>query len=418
MTKDFFINNRRKYCNQIQKYSLSLFFSGKAYQKSADEDYVFEVNKNFYYLTGINQANVILGIIHNGETASTVLFIEENDPVLVKWVGAKLTIDEATLISGIKDVRYLNEFDNFIYNSFNSSRKSIYNFDLLYLDLERRNEEKFTSLAISFSKKFKKAYPEITINNSHNKVIALRMVKSNDEIELIKESIETTKNGILELLKHSKAGLYEYQLESYFDQYIMFNGQKTHAFKTIAATGFNATILHYVNNNTILKDNELILFDLGSRTNFYVSDISRTIPVNGKFTIRQKEVYNEVLNVNKLCIEFLKPGVTWIEFNNYAKELLTEALNRLGLLKNGKTINDYYWHSIGHNIGLDTHDPGLYDKPIGAGMVLTVEPGIYIEDEAIGVRIEDNILITENGNVNLSSEIIKEVEDIENFMKK
>ena len=153
-------------------------------------------------------------------------------------------------------------------------------------------------------------------------------------------------------MKMSRPGLYEYQLESYFDQYIKANGQKTHAFKTICASGKNAAILHYVKNNKVMQAGELVLFDLGARTDFYVSDISRTIPVDGKFTERAKAVYQEVLDVNKKCIEYLKPGVTWKEFNEYAKELLAEALKRLGLIKENKELSKYYWHSIGHFIGL------------------------------------------------------------------
>ena len=210
----------------------------------------------------------------------------------------------------------------------------------------------------------------------------------------------------------------EYELESYFDFHIKNNGQRTNSFKTIAAGGKNATILHYSSNNCELNDGDLVLFDLGCKTNFYCSDITRTFPVNGVFTERQKEVYNEVLNVNKKCIEFLKPGVTRKEFNNYADSLIIKACYNLGLIKEDKEYRNYYWHSIGHSLGLDTHDPCDYNKPLQEGYVITVEPGIYIEEENIGIRIEDDVLITKNGAENLSESIIKEVDDIEKFMKK
>ena len=219
-------------------------------------------------------------------------------------------------------------------------------------------------------------------------------------------------------MKESKAGLYEYQLESYFDYVIKNEGQRINSFKTIAASGVNATILHYVDNNAVLKDGDLVLFDLGTETEFYISDISRTFPVNGKFTPRQKEVYQAVLDVNKKCIEFLKPGITKEEYNNYAKELLIKACKKLGLITKDEELSKYYWHSVGHSIGLDTHDPCDYDSPFKAGMLVTCEPGLYIEEEKIGVRIEDDILITEDGAINLSQDIIKEVKDIEDFMKK
>jgi len=418
MNKEFFINSRKKYIKEIENESLSIFFSGKNCQRSADQEYDFEVDKNFYYLAGVNQANVILAIIKKDNTVKEVLFIEKNDETLTKWVGLKLETKEAEEISGITDIRFVDDFKDFVFASFNNSRKSSDSLKTLYLNLERRNEPNFLNLALIFSKDFKKNYPDITIKNSYNTVIALRMIKSEEEVILIKESVKTTRYAIEKLMKNSEVGLYEYQLETIFDAYIKYHGQKDQAFKTIAATGKNATILHYVNNNTVLQENDLILFDLGCRTKFYASDISRTIPVNGKFTLRQKEIYQEVLNVNKLCIDYLRPGVLWDDFNKLARTLLTESCERLGLLKEGKTITDFYYHNVGHFLGLDTHDPGLYDKVIQEGMVITVEPGIYIEDESIGIRIEDDILVTKGGNINLSEDIIKEIDDIEKFMAK
>ena len=244
------------------------------------------------------------------------------------------------------------------------------------------------------------------------------MNKSPEEIEKIQESIDVTKGALENVLKNIKPGLYEYQVETFYDSFIKFNGQKVTSFDTICATGKNATILHYVNNNTMIKDNDLVLFDLGCCTDYYISDISRTYPANGKFTPRQKEIYEIVLNCNKKCIEFLKPGLTWEDFNKYANSLLIEGLKNIGLIKENKELVKYYWHSIGHSIGLDTHDPSIYNVKFEPGLIVTVEPGLYLEDEGIGIRIEDNVLITEDGCVNLSSNIIKEIDDIEKFMKK
>ena len=207
-------------------------------------------------------------------------------------------------------------------------------------------------------------------------------------------------------------------METYYDSYIKFNGQKVTSFETICATGKNATILHYVDNNSLINDNDLVLFDLGCCTDFYISDISRTYPANGKFTERQKQIYEIVLNCNKKCIEFLKPGLTWDEYNKYANSLLIEGLKNIGLIKEDKELIKYYWHSIGHSIGLDTHDPDIRNVKFEEGMLMTVEPGLYLEDEGIGIRIEDNILITKDGCINLSKDLIKEIDDIEKFMKK
>ena len=417
MNQEFYVKTRKKYFNKIKEGTVSLFYSGEIFPKSGDQDFDFEADKNFYYLTGINQANVILALVKGKDRLEEFLFIEANDPLYVKWYGAKLTIDEAKKISGIQNVHYLSSFENVIFSLFNNTRSSGTGYKEIYLNLERRNDQNYSNWALRYAKKFAKVYPEVIINNSYDIVIGLRATKESEEVELIKESIAVTKTGIEELMKHSKPGLYEYQLESYFDQHIKFNGQRVHSFKTIAATGVNATILHYVFNNTLLQDGELILFDLGCSTKSYISDITRTFPVNGKFTNRQAEVYQEVLNVNKKCIDFLKAGITWKEYQEFARDLIIKACKKLNLITEDKDVTKYYWHGIGHSIGLDTHDPSPFNEPLQAGTVLTVEPGIYIEEEKIGIRIEDNVLITDNGCLNLSKDIIKEIKDIENFMK-
>lgn len=418
MDKQFYINNRKRYIDLINDNSVTVLFSGNTFQRSADQDYPYSVNRNFYYLTGINQANVILVLVKGINGVKEYLFIEENDPVLVKWVGAKLTKEEAKEISGIENVLYLNSFESLIFSLFNSSRKNYDELYYLYLDLERRNSEDYSTKALSYAKVVQSKYPEVKIENAYKKIVRLRMNKAPEEIEKMQESIDVTKGALENVLKNIKPGLYEYQVETFFDSYIKFNGQKTISFETICATGKNATILHYVDNNTKIKENELVLFDLGCCTDYYISDISRTYPANGKFTERQKQIYNIVLNCNKKCIEFLKPGLTWDEYNKYANSLLIEGLKEIGLIKEDKELINYYWHSIGHSTGLDTHDPDIRNIKFEEGMVMTVEPGLYLEDEEIGIRIEDNILITKDGCINLSKDIIKEVDDIEDFMKK
>lgn len=416
MDNKFFIKNRQMFLDKCVESSLSLFFSGKTFQRSADADFKFEVDKNFYYLAGINQANVILALVKEKNSTRNVLFIEKNDPVLIKWVGKKLEIEEVKELSGIDEVYYLDNFKTFIFSVFNSSRKSNGNLTNLYLNLERRNDEIYTNLASEYANDFRKVYPEVKILNSYLMVVELRMIKTEEEINVIKDAINTTKGGLNEVMKNLHPGLYEYQVEAIFDYYLKYSSNRDTAFDTIAASGKNATILHYVANNNLINDNELMLFDLGSRHDFYISDISRTYPTNGKFTKRQKEVYEEVLNVNKLCIEFLKPGVTWVEYNKYANGLLAEACKRLGLINEDSELSKYYYHSIGHSIGIDTHDPANHALSISEGMIVTVEPGLYIEEESIGIRIEDDVLITSDGRINLSKDIIKEVKDIENFM--
>jgi len=418
MNKEFYINNRNKYLSSVAENSVTILFSGNAYQRSADQDYPFSVNKNFYYLTGINQENVILVLVKGFNGTKEYLLIEENDEVMAKWVGMKLTKDEAKEISGIENILYLSSFESLLFSLFNSSRKSFEAVESIYLDLERRNNNDYSTKALRFSKEFKEKYPEINIKNAYLNIVSLRMIKSEEEIAKIQESIDVTKGALENVMKNIKPGLYEYQVETYYDSYIKFHGQKEKSFETICATGKNATILHYVNNNSIIQDNDLVLFDLGCCTDYYISDISRTYPANGKFTERQKQIYEIVLNCNKKCIEFLKPGLTWDEYNKYANSLLIEGLKNIGLIKEDKELIKYYWHSIGHSIGLDTHDPDVRVKKFEEGMLMTVEPGLYLEDEGIGIRIEDNILITKDGCVNLSKDIIKEIDDIEKFMRK
>lgn len=409
MIKEFFINNRKKYIDKINDNSLTVLSSGCVLRRSADEDFDFEIDKNFYYLTGINQAEVFYILLKKNNEIKEMLFIEENDPIKVKWVGAKLYPNEASEISGIEKIAFTKDYDAKL-------EELLSEVNDVYLNFEVSKSHRFNSNYV-FSSRLKKKYPDKNYIDNNDIIVSLRSVKESCEVEKIKQSIDVTKLGIEALMSQSRPGIYEYQLESHFDFVVKNNGQRITSFKTIAASGINATILHYVANDKVLEDNELILFDLGCETDFYISDISRTFPVNGKFTERQKEVYNEVLNVNKKCIEFLKPGVTRMEYNNYAKKLLAEACKRLGLIKEDDELIKYYFHGIGHSIGLDTHDPCAYDPEFKEGMMLTVEPGLYIPEEKIGIRIEDDVILTKDGCINLSSNIIKEVEDIENFFK-
>ncbi|UYP00321.1 M24B family metallopeptidase [Oceanotoga sp. DSM 15011] len=234
---------------------------------------------------------------------------------------------------------------------------------------------------------------------------------------MTKKAIEITKNGIYEMMKNSKPDMMEYQIEAYFDFILKSNGVTEYAFPTIAASGKNGAILHYSSNNSKASDGDLILFDLGAKWNNYSADISRTFPVNGRFTQRQKDIYNVILDTMKEIENNAKPGITLGNLNELSKRLLADGCKKLGLIEDEKDLSKYYFHSIGHFLGLDTHDVGQRGKEFEPGMIITNEPGLYIPEENIGIRIEDDLLITENGCENLSKEIIKEIEDIENFMK-
>ena len=415
MNKEFFENNRRKLIEEVEDNSIIVLFAGNAPKKSGDENYPFTPNRNFYYFTGIDEEGPILIISKIKGIISERLFIKEIDEERERWVGKSIRSNEAEEISGVKYIDYLGSFYDYLNKVFSETEEIN-----LYLDMERDSFQDLQGISESFSEEVKKRYPFVRIKNIFPKIIPLRMVKSKEEIEEMKKAIEITIKGVESLMKNAKVGMKEYQLEAYYEFVCRSSGIKDYAFKTIAASGKNATILHYVDNNSETKDGDLILFDLGAQHNYYNADITRTFPVNGVFSERQKEVYNTVLRVNERVIRTIKPGLEYKELNKMATEWIAEECIKLGLIKNKEEVSKYYWHSIGHSLGLDTHDISNKDRNtiFKEGMVWTVEPGIYIEEESIGIRIEDDVLITSNGVEVLTKDMIKTVEDIEEFMKK
>lgn len=420
MEKEFYQNNRKNYLNCVNDGSLSVFFSGKQITKSADQCYPFQVNNNFYYLTGINKPEMILVLAKGANQTRDYLFIEKPSEYASLWFGDKMLKSEASQISGIAETNifYLEDFESTIHRLLQVSRASVFGFiNDMYFDLEREGFEAMPSLGNQFANKIKDKYPHIRINNAYNIVCVLRTYKADCEVAAICDAIDITEEGIKALMVNAAPNMYENELESYYDQVIKYHGSRV-SFTTIAASGVNGTVLHYDENNQVMKDNSLVLFDLGCISQLYCSDITRTFPVNGKFTDRQKEIYSIVLECNKKCIEWLRPGVTSKEYNDYARQILIDGCKRIGLIKEDQEINKYYYHSIGHYLGLDVHDVGEYVTPFKEGIVITCEPGLYIREEGIGIRIEDDVLITKDGAKCLSSNIIKEIDDIEDFMAK
>lgn len=415
MKKEFFKKNRQTFLSLLEDDSIAVLHSGFSAFKTADQTHPYIVNRNFYYLTGIKQENVILLLSKNFE----MLFIAPIDVVMSKWVGKTLTKEEVSEISGVKveNIVYLNTFENTLFTMFQSTRHNVFTTSQIYLDLELRRLPLYNSFALNLSKKIQKEFPAITIKNCYNLIVKLRTQKQPEEIELMVSSIETTNRAIQNVMIHHDELTNEALGEAYHD-FVLIKEGKIKSFNNIIAAGQNATILHYEDNNQEIKDNSLLLMDVGCFTEEYSSDISRTFPVSGKFTERQKAVYEVVLNCNKKCIEYLKPGITFKEFNAFARKLLFEGCKEIGLVEKEEDLMKYYYHSIGHSLGLDVHDPAVEAEGILEGMVLTVEPGLYIEEEGIGIRIEDDVLITKDGAVVLSKDIIKEVKDIEEFMKK
>ena len=413
MDKNFFINNRKKLVEKMDDNSLVLLFAGKAPYKSADYKYDFTTNRNFYYMTGIEEESITLVISKIKGKITEYLFIKRHDPIMAKWVGATISEEDAKEVSGVENIRLLENLYNFVGSQIENS-----NIEAMYFDLERREFKMEASEALKFSKEVLEVYPYIRVSNVHKDISAMRMIKESDEVKKIEQAIAITKEGIELMMKNSKPDVMEYEIEAYFNYCLTKNGVRDRAFPTIAAAGVNATILHYDKNNSKAKDGDLILFDLGAQHGFYNADITRTFPVNGRFTERQKQIYSIVLDAMKAVEKATKPGITFKELNEVCKSVLIAGCKQIGLIKEDSEISRYYYHGVGHHLGLDTHDVGDGSVALCPGMVLTNEPGLYIEEENIGIRIEDDLLVTEDSCINLSKDIIKEINDIEKFMNK
>ncbi len=414
MDKSLFKKNRKKLMNNLENNSMVILFSGNAPVKSEDENYQFTPNRNFYYFTGIDEEDLILLMIKLENEVSEYLFIKEIDEEKERWVGKSIRDYEAKEISDIINVDTINNFDDFI----NKKLKAYSDFNI-YLDFSKSHNDVLTKEKI-MAKKLLELYPYIRIKNIYPSIIPLRLVKEKEEIENIQRAIDITIKGIKNIMVNAKPEMMEYELEAYFEFACRKLGVKDYAFKTIAASGKNATILHYVNNNSRCKADDLVLFDLGAQYNYYNGDITRVFPISGKFTERQKQVYNAVLSVNKRVISVIKPGLKYLDLNKMARKWIAEECIKLGLIESEEEVGKYYWHSIGHSLGLDTHDIDRMDRNtiFEEGMVWTVEPGIYIEEEGIGIRIEDDIVVTKDGANVLTKDMIKEIDEIEKFMEK
>ena len=403
---------REKLFKELPKNSIAVFLSGTAPYQLGDEKYPFDVQRTFYYLTGLDKENLVLLMAKGSKTTQTILFIEPFDEVQARWVGGKIRKPEAQEISGITDIRYVDELEDTLnrYFGFMSSDEPW----SLCGELNKQFLTQPSQLTDLFNK-VKAAYPDVAIKNISGTIARLRMVKTGEEVTKIKKAIAVTNAGIKAMMQASRDYIWENELEAYFD-FVLKSEQCGHAFHTICATGENATTLHYGENNCQADPGDLVLCDLGASYEYYNADITRTFPVNGHFTARQKEVYEVVLKANKMVMEHARPGVTLRELNNLVIEFYERELPKIGLLNKNDTVRDYYFHGVSHHLGLETHDVSIYDAPLQAGNVITDEPGLYLAEEGIGIRIEDDLLITEEGCVCLSSSIIKDVDDIEQYM--
>ncbi len=407
----FHTENRQKIMRGLKPNSIAVLFSGEAVRSTADMAHPFVVNRNFYYLTGLNRANFILLMANLNGQLTTELFIEEPNYDIEKWIGRRMTKQQVEAVTGIAKISYLQDFEKAMVGY--ASKKVAH----LYTDFDRRDWDDCDAIQHSWAKDFAARYPYVKIENILPLMIEARMIKSDYEVDQIRRAIAYTKSGLEKIMRQLKPGLYEYQLNSLFTYSITNDGSAGNSFDTIAAGGKNAVILHYVENDQKLADGNLVLLDLGALENNYASDISRTFPVNGKFSARQRQLYEIVLGAQEAVRAKMVPGTPFGELNETCIAYLRQALKQIGLIKTDEELSKYYYHGVSHHLGLDVHDIDDRRQPLAAGMVITLEPGLYIAEEGIGIRIEDDILITATGNEVLSADIIKSVDQIESFMR-
>jgi len=405
-------NRRNKILKSLQSNVAIMLFSGKAPMRSEDEAYPFSVNRNFYYLTGLDKEDMVLLMYNLDGVSKEILFILPYNKSLARWVGGRMLKEEASEISEIKDVRNISEIDETVASLMNRTRKDN-NFKFCF-DFWHYNMDQEDTPAGRYAKKLRERYPYVVFKDIYPVLTHLRLIKDEYEISCIRKAIHTTNLGIQQMMKSAKPGVNEMTMEGVFDFVLAQAMCRNKAFDTIAASGERATILHYSDNNQVMNDGELFLCDLGATYNYYCADISRTFPVNGRFSDRQREIYEIVLNAQKIVENNARVGMKMKDLNQMVIDFYKKELPLHGLYRD---VSDYYFHSVSHHLGLDTHDvDGGMGAVLEAGNVITNEPGLYIADEGIGIRIEDDLVITGTGCEVLSKEIIKEVYDIETFM--
>ena len=408
-----FAERRKQVFEKMERQSALILFSGIESHVSADEYAPFEADRNFFYLTGLRRDHMILLMKKTLKEEQVSLFIEEADPTQERWYGRKVTVDEAKEISGIDNVMFLDSFEGVVDRMM--AREDI---DSLYFDCYRYQLEDMPDYNMIKAKEFAEKYPGHAVKNISQVIAELRMQKDGDEVALVREAIGITDKALQYVMKHLEPGMAEYQAQADFEYMIRYNGAEGTAFPTIAGSGANGTMLHYDTNLDICEDGSLLLMDLGAKYRGYCADITRTYPVNGTYTERQRQVYDIVLAANREVAKTAKPGMTLKELNEIAKKVLAAGCMKLGLIEKEDEIDTYYMHGVSHHLGIDVHDvTAACNDTLQPGAIITDEPGLYIDEWEIGIRIEDDLLITENGCECLSEAIIRDPDEIEAFMK-
>lgn len=421
--QNLFIKNRKKFMAQMKPKSIAVFNSNDIYPISADSTMPFEQARDIFYLSGADQEETILLLFPDAldKKHREILFVRETNEHIAVWEGAKLTKEQATAVSGIETVYWLTDFDKVFFDLMTEADTIYFNTNEHYrqsVETETREDR--------FIQKCKKDFPAHQWAKSNPILQQIRGVKEPEEIALMQTACDITEKGFRRILGFVKLGVWEYEMEAEFLHEFVRNRSKGFAYTPIIASGANANVLHYVENNQQVKDGDMILMDLAAEYANYSSDLTRTIPANGRFTDRQKAVYSAVLRVKDQATKMLVPGTLWAEYHKEVGKIMTSELLGLGLLDKADVQNEdpnwpaykkYFMHGTSHHIGLDTHDYGELKTPMKANMVFTVEPGIYIPKEGMGIRLEDDVVIQENGEpFNLMRNIPIEIEEIEELM--
>ncbi|MBT8281564.1 MAG: aminopeptidase P family protein [Muriicola sp.] len=419
-----FIANRKKFMKKMKPKSVAVFNSNDVYPISADSTMPFQQHRDIFYLSGVDQEESILLLFPDAlkKENREILFVRETNDHIAVWEGEKLSKEQGTKVSGIKNVQWLSAFEKVFFEQMTEAETIYFNTNEHYRQAveTQTREDRFI---ISCKEKF----PAHAVAKSNPILQEIRGVKEPQEIALMQKACDITEKGFRRILQFTRPGVWEYELEAEFLHEFIRNRSRGFAYTPIVASGNNANVLHYVVNNQQCKAGDLILLDVGAEYANYSSDMTRTIPVSGKFNKRQRQVYDAVLRVKNEATKMLVPGTMWAEYHQEVGKIMTSELLGLGLLDKADVQNEskdwpaykkYFMHGTSHHIGLDTHDYGPLKSPMKANMVFTVEPGIYIPNEGFGIRLEDDVVIQEKGEpFNLMKNIPIEAEEIEELMK-
>ena len=421
--KQLYIKNRASFKQLMEPNSLAVFNSNDIFPISADSTMPFQQHRDILFLTGVDQEESILVIFPDSknEAHKEVLFLKETSDLIAVWEGEKLNKEQAFEVSGIKTVYWLNQFP-VMFKQMMADASNVY----INTNEHLRANTEVETRENRFVKQLKSDYPAHQVRKSAPIMHRIRSIKDAIEIELLQKACKITEAGVRRLLSYIKPGVWEYEIEAELAHEFLRNRSKGFAYTPIIASGKNACVLHYIENNQQCKDGDVILLDVGAEYANYASDLTRCIPVNGRFTTRQKEVYNAVLHVKKSAEKLLVPGTIMADYQKEVGRIMEGQLLNLGLISQLDITNQnpewpaykkYFMHGTSHFMGLDTHDVGLWNEPIKAGMVFTCEPGIYIPEEGLGIRLEDDLVVQESGApFNLMKDIPLEAEEIETLM--